>query len=307
MPSIKEFLELIKQTGLIKFLLRVYKEMNDDAVFTNAAAIAYAWMFAIFPFFIFLLTLTPYIPAQWRDSAMANLEVYLRDYVTPDAAAVVMKNVGEVISHSHGGLLSFGIVLTLWAASGGMSTTMTALDTAYEVEKGRNYLWRRIVAMSLTIFMTTNLLLIMLLLPIGAAIKLLVQKFYPDIMPVGLDVLFTIARYCGALILMLFLVSVLFHFGRSQRGKFTFFSPGTIFTVAGWLLTGFALRLYLSHFDSYSKTYGTVAGMVIMLLVFYLNSIVLLIGAEIDSEIVFSHRELQSPYQEDKNGLSRPA
>ncbi|MGC4032316.1 MAG: YihY/virulence factor BrkB family protein [Tepidisphaeraceae bacterium] len=102
-------------------------------------------------------------------------------------------------------------------------------------------------------------------------------------------------RYTIGLSVLLTMVGVLYHFGPSQRQRIRFLSPGGLFVVIGWLITGFALRFYFSHSTSYSKTYGTVAGMVIMLMVFYLDAIIILVGAELNHEIVKARYEDPKP------------
>ena len=297
MPRLRDLKLITQREGVLAFGKRVYREVNDDDVFMHASAMAYAWIFAVFPFMIFLLTLLPYLPERFRGGAMDFLGSTLADSLTRAPADTIMSNVKQVLSQPHGGLMSIGIVLTLYAASGGMNMTMNALDQAFDVEKPRPYIAKRGIAMLLTIFMCACILIILLVIPVGNLVTHLLDEysgklpngirgFVQDVLSGPSRYLLTFSRYVIGLTVMQILIGVVFHYGRSQKNRLRFFTPGSLFVAGGWILLGFAMRLYVENFANYSKTYGTVAGMVIMLMIFYLDAVILLVGAEIDSEIV---------------------
>lgn len=303
MARLRDLVLVPRKYGMWKFAKRLYNEINEDNVYTNAAAMAYAWMFAVFPFVIFLLTLIPYLPAEFRSHAVDLTRQVLEQSLTPTSAQTILNNIGDVVNNPRGGLLSLGLILTLFAASGGMNATMTALDMAFDIEQSRTYLWRRIVAMMLTVFMCLCLIVIVIVIPIGSLVtKLLLEyndKLPPNIRPWFNDttlVLITVIRYIVGLTVMQILIGVIYHFGRSQRNhRIHFFTPGSILAGIGWIATGMGMRFYVENFANYSKTYGAVAGMVVMLMVFYINAIIILIGAELDNEIRLAKQDLNRP------------
>ena len=293
MPSLRDFSTALHHVGPAELGKRVYAEVNKDNVFTNAAAMAYAWVFAVFPLMIFLMSMVPYLPENLRRA-------------TPDYVDKVMYGAGlqyaivgpvkdtltPLLNNTHKGLLSFSLVLTLYAASGGMNTTMSALDAALDVKKFRPFLLKRLVAIALTVFVGLAFLAVMLLLPIGTMAEHVVwhnvHKLPPQVRDLArgpLPWLLTLTRYLLGLVLIQLMIVVLYYVGPSRRKRLRLFTPGAIFTVVGWIATGWGLRIYFAHFDSYSKTYGAVAGMVIMLMVFYLDATIILIGAELDNEV----------------------
>lgn len=314
MARLKELNFVVRNYGAWKFLKRFWSEINEDNVFTNAAAMAYAWMFAVFPFMIFVMTLLPYVPERFQHKTDELMRSVLAENLTPPAADSLMNNIRQVFDQPRGGLLSVGLLLTLFAASGGMNATMTSLDQAFDVDKPRRYLWKRIVAMMLTIFMCVCLIIIILAIPIGSILTEMVNRYndkLPDwareVLSGPTLVIFTIARYVIGLTVMQILIGVIYHFGRSRRERLIrFFTPGSIFAAIGWIATGMAMRYYVEHFANYSKTYGAVAGMVIMLMVFYVNAIIILAGAELDSEIEHTYGELKSHFRDDDDTISRP-
>jgi len=302
MSSIRQFSRAVRGVGLFTFLKRLYGEIVIDNVFTNAAAMAYAWMFAVFPFVIFVLTLIPYLPESARDNAIEITRQVLVGSMTKDGADAVLNNVGDVVNQPRGGLLSIGLLLTLFAASGGMNATMSSLDQAFDIEKPRSFFWKRLIAMALTIFMCLCLVVIVIAIPVGTIVTNLLLQYndrlpdsLKDVFSGGTLVVLTIARYVIGLTVMQSLIGVIYHFGKSRRDhSIRFFTPGSIVAAVGWIGTGFAMRMYLENFSNYSKTYGAVAGMVVMLMVFYINAIIILVGAEIDSEVAIVDKELKS-------------
>jgi membrane protein len=289
MARLRDVPSVFKQIGIVTFAKRVWQQITEDAVFTWGAALAYSWMFAIFPFLILLLSLVPMVPQQLKFDAHDNIAQLVNETLPQDAGTLVMKQVDSVLERpSASGFFSFGLILTIWASSGGMAMTMTALDKAYDIEKGRPYLKQRGIAILLTIVVATLLILVMVLLPIGTGII----NWLGHHKNLGWTLIFVnVARYALALLLMLTTLALIYHFGPSFRQKFHAVTPGAIFSLAVWLLLGAAFKIYLTKFGgaaSYNKTYGAVAGAAIMLLFFYIDALVLLIGAEINSEIDFA-------------------
>jgi len=313
MSSLRELARALRGVGVWTFFKRLYTEITIDNVFTNAAAMAYAWMFAVFPFVIFVLTLIPYLPEQYRENAVQMTRQVLEGSMQKQGADAVLNNVGDVINQPRGGLLSVGLLLTLFAASGGMNATMSSLDQAFDIDKPRKYLWKRLVAMMLTIFMCVCLIVIVMAIPVGTLLTNALMQYNDKLPAWARDLLsgttltvLTVARYVIGLTVMQLLIGVIYHFGKSRREhRIRFFTPGSIVAAVGWIGTAMAMRFYLEHFSNYSKTYGAVAGMVVMLMVFYINAIIILVGAEIDSEIVVINKEL-SGHLTKEPGVSGP-
>lgn len=274
----------------MKFCKTVWGEVSADAMLTYASALAYSWLFAIFPFFIFLLSLLPYLPHDWKVAAERQITATLNDQL-PKQAAGVLSEVTNLIHDRKGGLLSVGLLFTIWGASGGMAMTMTALDAAYDVEKPRPFYKQRPMAILLTIIIASLLITVVVLVPIGTLVKKFVKKYSLQWWDLDPDALqwyvtgFDIMRISLAVLLLLFALAILHKFGTAARTKFQLFSPGAIFTIVVWFVLGTAFRIYIDKFGRYDKTYGSVGGVAILLLFFYIDALVLLVGAEINAEI----------------------
>ncbi len=290
MAQLSDIPRIIRRVGLISFSRRVWREVSDDHLLTWGAALAYSWLFSIFPFLIFLLTLVPYLPAKAIEASREQIPLILNKYLTDNAAAAIWDNIRWVIDKPQGGLLSIGIVVTLWAASGGINMTMTALDRCYEVEKIRSFIKRRLIAIVMTVVVATMILAVLLLVPIGnLATKLFLEYYNENHWPYSMWIVWAwnIARYGLALVLMFSVIGIMYRFGIAVKQRWRILSPGAVFTIGVWLLLSVVFRWYVDVFgkDSYNRTYGTVGGVAVLLLFFYLDALVLMIGAEINSEI----------------------
>lgn len=288
MARLRDIPKVLSTVGPFEFFKRVLKEIIDDGVLVWASALAYAWLFAIFPFFIFLLTLLPYLPETVKDQAEGPMKEAIFEMLPTQGADAVWSNIYNVIHQPHTGLLSTGILVTIWAASGGMNMTMSALDRCYDIPKARPFYKQRPLAVGLTVIVATLILLVLILLPLGTAATHFVRDRHIYGISDGMIVAWNISRYTIALVLMQGVLAIVYYFGPSVKLKFRIVTPGSIFTMAVWLLLGFLFRLYVNRFGKYDQTYGTVGGVAILLLFFYIDAAVLLVGAEINSEIDFA-------------------
>lgn len=286
MARLRDVPHVFRTVGAFAFAKRVYQQISEDLVFTWAAALAYSWMFAIFPFFIFVLTLAPYLPYGTKDTVMHEIDQALSRTLPAEAAKTLQENIVDVMSRPRGGLLSVGLVFAIWAASGGMAVTMQAMDITYDIDKRRSYFKQRAWAILLTIVCAVMILLVIILLPVGTIVLQFIAD-HLDVLSAPILYLLNITRYVAAITLLFGVIALIYHFGPSIRARFRAITPGAVFVVGMWLLLGFAFRFYINNFARYDQMYGTVGGVAILLMLFYLDAVVLLAGAEINSEIDF--------------------
>lgn len=301
MPRLRDLSAAFQSVGVFAFSRRVWNEVSDDNLFTWASALAYSWLFAVFPFLVFLITLLPYLPEEAKVDARQGIMRAITQL--PEHAAITVKDVVEpqlknILDAPPRGFRTMniiGIFVTLWAAAGGMSMTMSALDRAYDVEKPRKFIRHRSTAVGLTVVVACLILAVIILMPIGTlATRWLSDQiarnkaWLPDILlKTWVLYLWNISRYVLALLLMFMAVGVLYRFGPNVRQRWRLITPGSVFTIMVWLVLGIVFRLYVDKFGRYNQTYGAVGGVAILLLFFYIDALVLLIGAEINSEVDF--------------------
>jgi membrane protein len=290
MASLADVPLVLRKIGPFTLLKRIFREVKEDNLPSWGAALAYSWLIALFPFLIFLLSLVPYLPGKFIEEARVHIEEFLYTWLSEYSAWTIWENVKGVLDKPRGALLSVGILFTLWAAAGGVNMTMTALDRCYEIERGRSFFKRRAFAVFITIITASMIIAVLVLIPIGTVatkwtINYWNQNKWP--LPGWIIWMWNIARYTLALILMFSVVAIMYYFGISVRQKWRLFSPGSVFTICVWVALGVGFRWYVNTIgkENYSRTYGTVGGVAVLLLFFYLDALVLMIGAEINSEI----------------------
>jgi membrane protein len=292
MARLRDVRTLLRSVGPIEFFKRVWHQISDDNLFTWAAALAYSWLFALFPFLLFLLALIPYLPTRLHTEAQKFVAYALDTYLATEAKNMVRDNIeGNVKNLLHqprGALLYVGLLVALWAASGGMAATMSALDKCYDLDRGRPFYRQRPLAIAMTVAVILLLVLVGCLLPIGGIARELSIKFHFIDAGSPFLIIFDVARWALSVVFLFTVLGMIYYKGPSIRHRFYLFTPGSVFVVVTWILLGFVLRTYLDHFaKGYDQTYGAVGGVAMLLLLFYVDALVLLIGAEINSEIDF--------------------
>ena len=284
MASLHDIRPVLRSCGLWTFLKRIWKQIDEDNIFVWASAMAYSWLFAIFPFLILLLTLVPYLPERTRDSAQQEITQSISTMLGKEAETI-NSNIIQVVNKPRTGWLGIGLVVSLWVAAGGMTMTMSALDRCYEVKKARPFYKQRALALALTIAVILCVVVIIILMPVGE----LVGKWAASqrVISEPTKIVFDVARYVISFSFSIVVLGLIYHFGPNIKQKVQFLSPGALFSALVWFLLDGVFRIYIDRYAQYDKTYGTVGGAAILLLFFYIDALVLLIGAEINSEIDF--------------------
>jgi membrane protein len=294
MARLSDIPKICRTVRLVPFCRRVWDEVGKDNLLVWASALAYSWLFAIFPFFIFLLALLHYLPDDIRIETTRNIGNVVAVQFPSMAHGTLWQDLQEnknnILNRPwvRGPMLYLGLLVALWAASGGTSMTMASLDRCYELDRCRSFVRHRGVALLLTIVVAIMLLAVVFLLPVASVFRAwLVHQ--------GLDrydltlFLFDLVRWVLSLVLMALVLTLTYYNGPAIKQHFHFMTPGGLFALIVWVLLGLLFRLYVERIGArgYSQTYGTVAGVAILLFFFYLDALVLLIGAEINAEVDF--------------------
>ena len=259
---------------------RVWTEFSEDEVTDRAAGLAYYFLFALFPALLFLTSLLGLLPIP---NLTQQLMAYLSQALPGDAASIVEKTLNEIVSGARGGLLSIGALGALWASSNGLSSFMTALNVAYDVPETRSFLKRKALAVGLTVMFSAFVLMALILMVFGPKIGEMVASW------VGLGTLFPIVWNIVSIPIVIFLVvfavALVYWLAPAAEQHFRWVTPGSAVAVLLWLVMSLGLRYYVQNFGNYSATYGSIGGVILLMLWLYLSGIALLLGAEINSEI----------------------
>lgn len=263
---------------LSKVAYRVFDKLFKDEVFGRAAQLAYYWLFALFPLLIFLTALLAFLPIR-KD--WAHITGLLSDMLPPDAYTLVIKTLHEVINYPRGGLLSFSILLAIWVSSSGMVAIITSLNIAYDAPLTRSWWEERFLAILLTLGMTVFILTALTLMFFGEDISSRIASAYG--FGEKFKIFWGLAQWPMVVFLIFLGLDLIYYFAPNIKHRWKYFTPGAIFAVTLWLLISFGFRFYVSHFANYNATYGTLGGVMILMLWFYLTGLAILIGGEINS------------------------
>ena len=260
---------------------RVYNEAWEDEIVDRAAGLAYYFLFALFPALLFLTSLLGMLPIP---DLMGRLMSYVEQALPGDAASMIEKTLAEIVGGANGGLLSIGAIVALWSASAGVASMMTALNIAYDVEEARPWWKRRLVAITLTVALATLILSAMVLLVFGGAIGAAVDKFI-GLGPV-VATTWNIAQWPVAALFILMAIALLYYAAPNvEHRKWYWVTPGSVVALVTWLAISVALRLYVTYVGNYNATYGSIGGVILLILWLYLTGLAMLLGAEVNAEI----------------------
>jgi membrane protein len=261
-----------------KFLHELYQEISDDNVFNGAAALAYYLTLAIFPALIFVMAVIPYLPIEDVDQAIMDL---LGQALPRDAYELVARVVSEVTSSRRGGLLSFGLMATLWAASTGMYAIMQQLNITYDVKEARSFIRARATALMLSLLFGLLVIGAFTLIVLGGRIEDWIgNRFgFAD----ALVTFFAVFRWIVIVLALLLGFAMVYYIGPNVEQKFKFITPGSLLGVTLLIIVSLGFTLYIKNFADYSATYGSIGAVIILMLWLYIAGLVILLGSEINA------------------------
>jgi membrane protein len=259
---------------------RVWAQTKTDNLGLLAAGVAFYAMLAIFPSVIALVTVYALVADPGRIAGQIEPVASL---LPPEAQTLLIGQLREAAEAS-GGSLSFGLIISiaaaLWAASGGVGALMTGINAVYNEEEKRGFVKLKAMALGLTLGAICVVILSMFL----------VAAFPPVMSFLNLEgpgrAMAEVLRWVLLITIVAGGLAVFYRLGPSRDGaKMRWVSWGAAIALVIWLLGSVGFSLYVSNFADYNKTYGTLAAVVILMLWLYLSAYVILLGAEIDSEL----------------------
>ncbi len=263
--------------------VRVYNEIWDDGLLDSAAQLAYYFLFALFPLLIFLTSIFGFV-VSGDNNLQKDLFRYLGTVLPSSALDLVSSVITEVGQSSSGGKLTIGLFLALWAASSGMEALTQSLNKTYEIKESRSWWWRRLISIFLTIVLAILIISALIVILFGGQITDYVSLHFG--FGFFLTTAWQILQYLIVLAFVLLAFALIYYVSPDVKEQnFSFITPGAIVGIALWLLVSLGFRLYLSYFNSYSATYGSLGAVIILMLWLYFTGAAILIGGEINSEI----------------------
>ncbi|MFD2923796.1 YihY/virulence factor BrkB family protein [Halobacillus naozhouensis] len=268
---------------IVTYTKEVLDEFQKDNIPILGAAQAYYYLLAIVPMLILLLSILPYLNIDPE-----TIIGFIKKVVPGGTAEAFRDNIVNLVEKPKGGLLTIGIIGTLWTASSGVNAFIQSSNIAYNVEETRSFIKVRFLSILLTLGMIIAIV-VALTLPIfgDVIIGFLTSSLG---LPGQTVILFQILRWAIAILVMSAVLVALYHIAPNKSLPFKEILPGAIITAVLWQLISLAFSFYVSNFGNYSATYGSLGGVIILMLWFFITGIILMIGAEIN---VIHHRRKQ--------------
>ena len=261
------------------FLIRLQREIGYDDCMGMAAQIAYYTMLGLFPFLIFLLGLLSTFPLG--ESLQPLLLEELQAQMPLEAAQYVTETTLNLLPNRNQGLLSVGLLASLWGASMAVGALITTINRAYNIRPQRNLVVQKLYAIALTLILSGMWLMSMTIILVGPDFTQEIFEFFN--IASETNTFWTSARLPMAFLLNILALSILYYIAPEAKQKFRWILPGAVTSALMWMLASSAFRIFLRNFGAYNKTYGSLAAVVILLVWLWMSGFIFLLGAEINS------------------------
>lgn len=266
-----------------------FQEIAKDSLVNKASSLAYNFMLAIFPGIIFVFTLIPYIPID----GFQNQLLGLLELVLPiNAYLAVESTLEEIITKQNGGLLSFGFFAALFFATNGVNNLMQAFNKSSLIIETRGWFKQRLVAITLTFLMFFALIFGLAIITIGDVVVQFAKEqieFQDSFWLYFADLL----RWVILIAVYFITISILYRYGPAHTKKWKLFSPGSWLATLLAVLTFWGFGFYINNFGTYNKVYGSIGTLIVIMIWLYLNSLIILIGFELNASVELSKRSIK--------------
>lgn len=265
---------------------RTWREVIADDVLGLAAQLSYYLFLALFPAILFLLALASFFPLSDLTEQVGQS---LGPFVSPQVIDLIQEQMRRLANNDSTGLLTFGVVGALWSSSAAIVSIVGALNRAYDIEEARPWWKVRLVAIGLTLVVAVLVLLALSLVLVGPTLAAQLGQVTGWGAP--FEWAWLVLQWPLVFVLVTTGIGVVYYFGPDADQDWVWISPGAVVATVLWLVVSLLFKFYIANFTDYEATYGTVGGVIVILLWFYVSGIAILTGAELNAEI-----EHASPY-----------
>ena len=296
-PGVKHFVYLLKKIKLpwlhglsLYELLDIYiLGIVEGEISYRAAAIAFSFFMALFPFALFILNLIPYIPIEGFQEDFLG---FVRQSVPPTTYDAIYKIINDILHNSHSGLLSTGFVMAIFLMTNGVNAILGGFESShhFHIILRRNFFRQYFVALGLSI-----LLVSLLLITVAAIVifEVFIQRtMIQDVLSDKIH-LIEMGRYSFVILMILMTTSLLFRLGVRHDKKRAFISIGSVFTTILIIISSYFFGIWVVKFSKYNELYGSIGTLLIVMFYIWINCMVLLLGFDLNASIHHIKREKQ--------------
>lgn len=266
--------------GIIYFIVKV----NNDDIFALGAQLAYYLMLSFFPFLIFLMTVVGF---SHLDSA--DILDGLRTILPNNVFSLVDVTVVEIVETQNAGLLGASIALTIWSASSGFRAVIKGLNKAYNIKDSRSFIKRSFVAIIFTLALVMLIMLTLAMMVFGEIIGKYILAIFPFKSVIAY--IWNISRYLIVVFMMILIFACIYRYTPAKKVSWREVYPGAIVSTLGWIIVSLGFSYYINNIANYSRLYGSVGAVFVLMTWLYITSMILILGAEFNSILTIRRRE----------------
>jgi len=276
---------------------RTWREVVDDDVLGLAAQLSYYFFLALFPAILFLLALASFFPLS---NITDDVGRSLGPFVSPQVLELIQEQMRRLANNENGGLMTVGVAGALWSSSAALVSIVGALNRAYDIEEGRPWWKVRLTAIGLTLGVAAFVLVSLSLILIGPTVAEKLGSTTGWGAP--FEWAWLVLQWPLVFALVATGIGLIYYFGPDADQDWAWITPGAIAATILWLVISLLFKLYVANFTDYEGSYGTVGGVIVILLWFYVSGIAILTGAELNAEIEHASPYGKAPGQKNAQG-----
>lgn len=267
-----------------------YNGLKKGDLNTRAAALAFNSFLAIFPAIIFFFTLIPYIPIHNFQDSLLNL---MREFIPRQTYEAVQGTLFDIIKRPRGGLLSLGFFLAMYFATNSVNSLIDAFNRTYYTIEARTAFRQRVLSIFLVFVLSFLVILAIILITFGPIVLNWVEEI--GLLTDWLTLqLIGAAKWIIIVALLFFAFSVLYYFAPTGKHRYRFITAGSTLATVLFIATSVGFNYYVNNFASYNTLYGSIGTLIVFMLWLYFNSMIILIGWELNSSISVARRSYNS-------------
>lgn len=251
----------------------------ESALTYRAAAISFSFFMALFPFALFVLNLIPYIPIE---NFQADFLKFVEESVPPNTYDAIFMIINDIINNSHSGLLSSGVILSVFLMANGLNSILGGFETSHHVILKRGFFRQYAVALAMSMLLTFILLFTVAIIVVFEVFIQNLRSHYAFNENIPLIVM---GRYAFVILMILVTTSILFKFGTKRTGKRSFISIGSVFTTILIIISSYFFGIWVVRFSKYNELYGSIGTLLILMFYIWLNCMILLLGFELNAAV----------------------
>lgn len=271
---------MTRKENILRFLKALITRCREDEVAALGAQLSYYSMLAFFPFLIFVVSVIGFTHLS-GDDFMNDLILILPG----ETGETIRESVMEVTANRSGALLSIGMLTTIWAASNGMNALIKGLNKAYDEQESRPFWKVRAIAVLAIVLLGVLIPIVMGILIFGKTISTYVSLLLNN--PQWFAAVWANARFVIPIAGIAVVFLLLYWIVPNRKMTLRAAVPGALFTTLGWIVTSIGFSFYVDNFGTYTKTYGSLGGIIVLLIWLYISAMIVMIGGEINAALAF--------------------